>query len=58
MIYPWGDTFEAMHLNYCASTILCPDEPADGFEDTAPTGSFLAGASFYGVHDMAGNVNE
>jgi formylglycine-generating enzyme required for sulfatase activity len=57
-IYPWGDTFEAQHSNYCASTILCPDEPEDGFEDTAPVGSFPAGASIFGVHDMSGNVNE
>jgi formylglycine-generating enzyme required for sulfatase activity len=57
-IYPWGDTFEDMHSNYCAGTILCPEEPEDGFEDTAPVGSFLAGASPYGVQDMAGNVNE
>ncbi len=57
-IYPWGDAFEDMHSNYCASTILCPDEPEDGFKDTAPVGSFPAGASPYGVHDMAGNVNE
>ncbi len=58
MIYPWGELFEAMHSNYCASTVSCPDEPEDGFEDTAPTGSFIAGASPFGVHDMAGNVNE
>lgn len=57
-IYPWGDAFEDMHSNYCASTILCPDEPEDGFKDTAPVGSFPTGASPYGVHDMAGNVNE
>ena len=57
-IYPWGDTFEDLHSNYCASTILCPDEPEDGFKDTSPVGSFPAGASPFGVHDMAGNVNE
>lgn len=57
-IYPWGDTFEDMHSNYCASTIMCPDEPEDGFIDTAPVGSFPAGASPYGAYDMAGNVNE
>jgi formylglycine-generating enzyme required for sulfatase activity len=57
-IYPWGNRFEVNHANYCASSILCPDEPEDGFEDTAPTGSFIAGVSFFGVQDMAGNVNE
>jgi formylglycine-generating enzyme required for sulfatase activity len=57
-IYPWGDSFEDLHSNYRASTILCPDESEDGFEDTAPVGSFLAGSSLYGAHDMAGNVNE
>jgi len=57
-IYPWGDTFETGHSNYCASTILCPDEPEDGFLDTAPVGSFPSGASVYGAYDLAGNVNE
>jgi formylglycine-generating enzyme required for sulfatase activity len=57
-IYPWGDSFETSASNYCASTILCPDEPEDGFKDTAPIGSFESGASPYGVYDMAGNVNE
>jgi formylglycine-generating enzyme required for sulfatase activity/serine/threonine protein kinase len=57
-IYPWGDTFEEMRANYCASSILCPDEPEDGFIDTAPVGSFMSGISSYGVQDMAGNVSE
>ncbi len=57
-LYPWGNTFEPMHSNYCASTILCPDEPEDGYIDTAPVGSFAEGVSPYGVHDMAGNINE
>jgi serine/threonine protein kinase/formylglycine-generating enzyme required for sulfatase activity len=58
VVYPWGDSFETSASNYCASTILCPDEPEDGFKDTAPVGSFESGASPYGVYDMAGNVNE
>ena len=57
-IYPWGDTFEEMRANYCASSILCPDEPEDGFVDTAPVGSFISGMSSFGVQDMAGNVSE
>ncbi|MBC8333132.1 MAG: SUMF1/EgtB/PvdO family nonheme iron enzyme, partial [Anaerolineae bacterium] len=30
----------------------------DGYEETAPVGSFLAGVSPYGLLDMAGNVWE
>jgi formylglycine-generating enzyme required for sulfatase activity len=47
-----------MRANSCASSILCPDEPDDGFVDTAPVGSFTAGISSFGVQDMAGNVSE
>jgi formylglycine-generating enzyme required for sulfatase activity len=33
-------------------------EGSDGFARTAPVGSFRAGDSRWGVHDMAGNVGE
>ncbi|MGH7492564.1 MAG: SUMF1/EgtB/PvdO family nonheme iron enzyme [bacterium] len=47
-LYPWGDQFEA---TLCNSRDL-------GLEDTTPVGIFPAGASPYGVLDMAGNVWE
>jgi len=48
MAYPWGNAFAADKL----------DSAVDGPGDTMPVGSFLAGASPYGVLDMAGNVEQ
>lgn len=46
MTYPWGNTFERAKLN-----------TADGGPlDTTPVGTYVAGASPYGVLDLAGNV--
>jgi serine/threonine protein kinase len=61
-IYPWGNFFDGTKVNYCDS--LCPFKEIldpdfqDGFPDTSPVGYFPAGASPYGVMDMAGNVWE
>ena len=44
--YPWGNAFEADKLNSAIG----------GPRDTTPAGSYAAGASSYGVLDMAGNV--
>jgi formylglycine-generating enzyme required for sulfatase activity len=49
-IYPWGDTFDGSKVSSAGS--------ADGYEYTAPVGSFPAGASWVGALDMAGNVYE
>jgi toxoflavin biosynthesis protein ToxD len=46
MAYPWGNVFEADKLNSAVG----------GPGDTTPVGSYTAGASPYGVLDMAGNV--
>jgi Tol biopolymer transport system component len=61
--FPWGDEFDGTRLNFCDAN--CPDantwkapEYDDGFETTAPVGSFPTGMSWCGVLDMAGNVNE
>ena len=43
-LYPWGNEWDATKLNLGA--------------DTQPVGSYLAGASPYGVMDMLGNVPE
>lgn len=55
--YPWGH--EAPNAEGMWRANHNPgDKTADGFEYTAPVGSFPAGASSYGVMDMAGNVWE
>lgn len=51
-LYPWGDAAEPGALNCQESSCR------DGFDYTAPVGSFPEGVSPYGVHDMAGNVWE
>jgi len=69
--YPWGnDKPDQTRLNACGSE--CPAnlvakgfprwpplyEVDDGWPETAPVGSFPAGASKHGVLDLAGNVWE
>ncbi len=61
--YPWGnDPIDGTRANFCDRN--CPRKPLanynydDGYADTAPVGSYPAGASPYGVMDMAGNVWE
>jgi formylglycine-generating enzyme required for sulfatase activity len=46
--YPWGNAFEPDKLNSAVK----------GPRDTVPVGSFSAGASPYGVLELAGNVFE
>jgi serine/threonine-protein kinase len=60
--YPWGnEPITGERANLC--DINCPRPHAnpiydDGYADTAPVGSYPAGASPYGAMDMAGNVSE
>ncbi len=59
--YPWGDTFDGNRLNWCDAncTFEWKDESYDdGYEQTAPVGSYPVGASWVGAMDMAGNVWE
>jgi formylglycine-generating enzyme required for sulfatase activity len=60
-IYPWGNDFDGTLANFCDAS--CPldwanKEFEDGYEDTAPVGSYERGVSPYEVYDMAGNVAE
>ena len=48
--YPWGDKFVVNAANV--------DGTEDGYKYLAPPGSFEAGRSPYGIHDMTGNVAE
>ena len=62
-IYPWGDEFSCSKGNFDDETQsdadTVPGGPnCDGYPDTAPVGSYPAGASPYGALDMAGNVWE
>ncbi len=69
--FPWGDTPPTPdRVNACDSDCQAatqrpgrPQAPAvlsasDRAATTAPVGSYPAGASFYGLQDMAGNVME
>ncbi len=59
--YPWGDTFDGTRLNYCDANCEFEHKDTgvdDGYAQTAPVGSYPAGASPYGALDMAGNVWE
>lgn len=47
-LYPWGDRWDSANANMEES----------GYGDVLPVGSFPAGASPYGVLDMAGNAAE
>jgi formylglycine-generating enzyme required for sulfatase activity len=61
LTYPWGDEFDGTRLNFCDTN--CPRDAKDadyddGYEMTAPVGSYPGGASWCGASDMAGNVWE
>lgn len=47
--YPWGNSWNAENLN---------EGSGEWESGLAPVGSFSQGKSFYGVHDMSGNVAE
>ena len=62
-MYPWGDTVDGTRANFCDVNCLdlfdSGDETMDdGYADTAPVGSYPAGASWCGALDLAGNAFE
>jgi formylglycine-generating enzyme required for sulfatase activity len=63
-IYPWGDEFDSSLANVDDETryddykVTCGPRGCDGFERSAPVGSFPDGVSLYGALDMAGNIWE
>ncbi len=59
LIYPWGMTFDPKRLNFCDQSCVAQWKDLsndDTYARTSPVGFFPAGASPYGVLDMAGNV--
>ena len=60
-VFPWGDAFEGMRANYCDANCdrdWADEAVDDDYTDTAPVGSYPAGASWVGALDTAGNVLE
>jgi serine/threonine-protein kinase len=60
-IYPWGDAFDGVRVNYCDAN--CPETWRDttfddGFAEWAPVRSHPDGASWCGALEMVGNVWE
>ena len=64
LVYPWGTTYDCSKGNFDDETNLDASLMhdgslnCDGYDLTAPVGSFPEGASPYGALDMAGNVWE
>jgi formylglycine-generating enzyme required for sulfatase activity len=64
LVYPWGNEYDCSKGNFDDETkldaSLMQDGSAncDGFDLTAPVGSFPQGASPHGALDMAGNIWE
>jgi len=56
-VFPWGSRYQADKLNHGRMTAPNFDE-SDGFERTAPVGSFVSGVSPYGLMDTFGNAWE
>jgi formylglycine-generating enzyme required for sulfatase activity len=53
LVFPWGNTFKPEKANFCDMHCegVSDETFDDSFPDTAPVGSFLAGASWTGALD-------
>jgi formylglycine-generating enzyme required for sulfatase activity len=61
LVFPWGNRIDGLLANFCDANCekRWADRSADdGYETTAPVGSFSGGASWVGALDMSGNVSE
>jgi formylglycine-generating enzyme required for sulfatase activity len=59
--YPWGDNHDWSLANFCDVFCMFDQDLVDiddGYETTAPVGSYPDGASWVGAYDMSGNVWE
>jgi formylglycine-generating enzyme required for sulfatase activity len=60
--YPWGnEAVDGKRANYCDTRCDYPwkdKSQEDGYQYTAPVGSYPLGKSPYGIEDLAGNVWE
>jgi len=60
-VFPWGSQWNSSYANYCEKNCTqdwADQDTDDGYQYTAPVGSYPTGASPYGALDMAGNVWE
>jgi len=60
-IFPWGNELDGVRLNFCdanCASAWAEQDVDDGYEGTAPVGSYPQGASWCGAQDLAGNVWE
>ncbi|MFL7791202.1 MAG: formylglycine-generating enzyme family protein [Anaerolineae bacterium] len=62
-VYPWGNDFECSRGNFDDETkldsyVVPGGEGCDGYDRTAPVGSFPSGKSWVGALDLSGNVWE
>jgi len=61
LIFPWSNEFDGSLVNFCDSN--CTESWADsgqddGYERTAPIGTYKDNVSWVGAYDMSGNVWE
>lgn len=60
-VYPWGNEFDGVRLNFCDQNCEYDwrnTDWDDGYAGTAPVGSYKSGLSWVGALDMSGNVWE